>query len=328
MAAARSILDAAKALLLEGGRTSWTLFRILVPISIATRILAQMGVLEHLGAMLGPVMKVVGLPGSMGLVWATALATNLYGGILVFASLAPEEGLTVAQVSVLATMMLVAHGLPLELRIAQKAGPRLRATAVIRFGGALVLGFVLHQLYARGGFLQTPNTALWRPAAPDPSWLAWAIGEARKLVTIFGIILCLLALMKLLRRIGITAVLTRLLKPVLTMLGMSEAAAPVTIIGITMGLTYGGGLIIEEAHSGRLSPRDVFFSLTFMGLCHSLIEDTLLMTVLGAHVSGIFWGRILFASLAIALLVRLIGRLPEASFNRFFFRPAPAKDET
>ena len=110
---------------------------------------------------------------------------------------------------------------------------------------------------------------------------------------------------------------TKLLAPVLRLLGMSRNAAPVTIVGMTLGLTLGGGLIIQEARSGRLEKRDVFFSITLMGLCHSLIEDPLLMMALGAHLSGTLWARLLFALLAIFLLVNLLRYVPEKTFGRF-----------
>ncbi len=48
----------------------------------------------------------------------------------------------------------------------------------------------------------------------------------------------------------------------------------------------------------------MFFSLTLMGLCHSLIEDTMLMVMIGAHLSGILWARLVFAILAVALVVK------------------------
>jgi hypothetical protein len=76
-------------------------------------------------------------------------------------------------------------------------------------------------------------------------------------------------------------------------------------------------LIIQEARSGRLEKRDVFFSITLMGLCHSLIEDPLLMMALGAHLSGTLWARLLFALLAIFLLVNLLRYVPEKTFGRF-----------
>ncbi len=319
------ILSVADKLLRDACRTSLTLFKITIPISILTKLAAEAGLVDQLGIALGPVMEIVGLPGSMGLVWATAMVTHLYGGMIVFASIAPGADLTVAQVTVLTTMMLVAHALPVELRIAQKAGPRFRVMALLRLGSAFLLGWILYQIYSLTGSLQTANKSLFPPVQANPTWFGWLVGELRNLVAIFLIILCLLAVMKLLERLGVTALLTRFLEPVLSAMGMSRAAAPVTIIGMTLGLSYGGGLILQEARSGRLSQRDIFFSLAFMGLCHSIVDDTLLMMVFGGHLSGILWARVLFALLVIFLLVRVFRRLPAQDFERYCFRTAGSR---
>ena len=140
---------------------------------------------------------------------------------------------------------------------------------------------------------------------------------------IFAVIVVLLLVLKVLRRIGVEAAVTRLLEPLLERLGMSKDAAPITIIGMTMGLTYGGGLIIKEAKSGRLSRRDVLFSMTLMGLCHSLIEDTLVMSTLGAHHSGLVWGRLVLTLLSVFVFARVFGVLPEGA-KRHLFARAPA----
>ncbi len=273
---------------------SGELFKIIIPISIATRFLQQWGIVDQLGLLLGPVMELVGLPGQLGLVWATAMVTSIYGGMVVFASVAPGLELSVAQVTVLGSMILVAHGLPVELRIAQKAGTRFRAMALIRVGGALLLGWILHVCYQFSGTLQQENHALWNPAKVEPTWNGWMVAELRTMVIIFLIILGLMTFLQVLKKMGISDLMTRFLEPVLAVLGMGREAAPITIIGMTLGLSYGGGLIIQEAQSGRLSKQDVFSSVALMGLCHSIFEDTLLLMVLGAHVSGIFWGRLLF----------------------------------
>jgi hypothetical protein len=89
---------------------------------------------------------------------------------------------------------------------------------------------------------------------------------------------------------------------------------------MTLGLSYGGALIIQEARSGQLSSQDVFFSLALMGLCHGIVEDTLVMMVLGGHLSGILWGRIVFSLLMIYFLVKLLSRLPDEIFGRLFCR--------
>ena len=316
----KSLQQAVQELLHQALTTSATLFKIIVPISIATRLLQQWGVVEQVGGLLGPVMELVGLPGQIGLVWATAMVTNLYGGMVVFASVAPGRGLTVAQVTVLTTMMLVAHALPVELRIAQKAGTRFRVMAALRIGGALLLGWLLNLGYQLSGTLQQENRAIWNPPAVDPSWSGWLLGELRNMVSIFLIILSLMTLLRLLKALGISDLMTRLLEPVLKLLGMGREAAPLTIIGMTLGISYGGGLIINEAQSGRLSRQDIFFSMAMLGLCHSLIEDSLVMMLLGGHVSGVFWGRLLFSLLAFGLLCLLVKRLPPALFERYLVR--------
>lgn len=316
----RRLFNALITLLYDALRTAGELFRIIVPVALITRLLELVGAIEPIGDLLAPFMHLVGLPGELGLVWATTMVTNLYGGMVVFASLAPGLDLTIAQVTVLTSMMLIAHALPVELRIAQKAGPRMRVMVCLRFGGALIYGTLLNQLYLVSGMLQQPSHALWQPPPVDPSWIGWGLGLLETLATIFAIILCLLALLRLLEQIGITGWLTSNLAPLLGWLGMQREVAPVTIIGMSLGISYGGGLILREARSGTLGKRDLFLSLALMGLCHSVIEDTLVMMVMGGHLSGILVGRVLFSLIAVRLLVIVLRRVPDATFERWIFR--------
>lgn len=301
-------------------RTTTVLLKITIPISLLTKLLKEAGVTDQLGILLSPVMGLLGLPGSMGLVWATAMLTNLYTAMIVFASLAPEAHLSVAQVTVLCTLMLVAHGLPVEIGIARSAGPRVRAMTAVRIGGAVLMGGCLNQIYLITGFLQQPNKAIWNPPPQETAWMAWATGELRNILWIFLIILTLLFVMRILHAIGLMNILTRGLEPGLTFLGIGREAAPITIIGMMVGLSYGGGLIIQEARSGHLQNRDVFFSLALMGLSHSLIEDTLLMMVLGGSISGVLFGRVFFSLLIIFIMVKLMKSCSEETFDRYFYR--------
>ncbi len=61
---------------------------------------------------------------------------------------------------------------------------------------------------------------------------------------------------------------------------------------------------------------DVFFSITLTGLCHSLIEDPLVMMALGAHLSGTLRARLLFALPVIFGLGNLLRKVPEKTFGR------------
>ena len=299
---------------------AWELFRIIIPISILTRLLQQAGVIDHIGHFIGPLMHLVGLPGEMGLVWATAMVINIYSALIVFASLAPGLGLTMAQVTIITTMILIAHALPVELRIAQKVGTRFRAMLLLRVGGAFLLGWLLHVIYQASGTLQQPSQALWSPPAAGPSWGSWLLAQGQSLLVIFVIIFSLVMLLAILKKCGFSDLMTRLLEPLLTFLGMSREVAPLAIIGMTLGISYGGGLLIREAEAGYLSKKDIFISLALMGLCHSVIEDTLVMLVFGAHLSGILWGRLAFTLLVVFLLARLIRWVPQVVFDRYLVR--------
>jgi Membrane protein, putative len=128
------------------------LFRIMIPMIIVVKILKEIGAIEILGQWLAPVMGIVGLPGSMGLVWAATMVAGFFPGMIVFADLAASEMLTVGQVTVLTSMMLIAHSLPVELQIADKAGPRWLSMGVLRIGGALLYGLILNQILLWGNW--------------------------------------------------------------------------------------------------------------------------------------------------------------------------------
>ena len=55
------------------------LLKILIPVSIIVKILEVFGLIEVVASYISGVMGVMGLPGEFGLVWATAMLTNIYG---------------------------------------------------------------------------------------------------------------------------------------------------------------------------------------------------------------------------------------------------------
>ncbi|MCK4807214.1 MAG: hypothetical protein KAT09_06190 [Candidatus Aegiribacteria sp.] len=110
----------------EAAGVSFILFRIMVPVVIAVKILGELGLVKYIAAAFTPLMSLVGLPGEMGLVWATAVITNMYGGIVILASIAPGLHMSTAQITVIACMILVAHSMPVETTISRKTGVRIR----------------------------------------------------------------------------------------------------------------------------------------------------------------------------------------------------------
>ena len=310
----------------EAVQVSFSLFKIMIPIILGVKLLQELGLVAYLAMPLSPVMDLMGLPGEMGLVWATAMVNNIYGAMIVFVSLSSEFPLTTAQVTVLGTIILIAHSLPMELEIARKSGARFLFQFTIRVGSALVVGILLHHLYSWAGWLQTPNHLLWAPEPQPENLLGWALDQVQNLGIIFGIIFGLIVLMKLLDFFKVTRLFIRVFNPVLKLLGIGPAATPLTIIGMVMGIAYGGGLIIHEARSGEIANKDIFFAISFMGLAHSVFEDTLLMVLLGAHVSGLLWFRVIYAMIFIFILVRVVSKMPIKVFEKYLFKPGQIRE--
>lgn len=321
------ILRLAGDLLRDAVSASYELFKIMVPAIILVKILQELGLIQYLAWPLKPVMGLLGLPAEMGLAWATALVNSVYAGIIVFLSLAQDMNLTVAQVTVFAVIVLIGHSLPVEGAIAQKSGAKFPFQAGVRVLGAFLLGFILHHAYDASGTLQGPAAILFQTEPQtDQTLMQWGIAAGRDLLWIFVIVLSLMAMMRVLQALRAVDLMNRVLRPVLRLIGIGPKASTITIIGFTLGLSYGGGLIISESRSGNVDRKDVFYSLTLMGLSHSMIEDTLLMVLLGGHLSGIFWGRFLFSMAFMAVLVQITRRLPEKFCNRFLWGPPRQQD--
>ena len=288
----------------------WSLVKIMIPVLLIVRVIELMGWIEILASLIEPIMVLVGLPGETGLVWMSAMVSNIYTGMAVFYQLAMADQLTVAQVSVLGAMILIAHALPMEATIAKATGVSLWFTLSLRIGGALVLGALLHLVYSHFSLLQTPVPVVWQPELGDSSWISWTIAQIKMLLAALAIIAGLTLLIRLLRLLGIERLIYWLLAPALRALGIGAKATNIMIVGLTLGLSFGGGLLIKEAKSGQLPGKDIFLTMAFLGLCHSLIEDTLLILLLGADLSAVLWARLAFGLLVIAALSRILALLP------------------
>ncbi len=286
-------------------RVYWALVKIMVPVLIIVKLLDAFGASHYLSLVLSPLMEFVGLPAEMGIVWAAAILVNIYTSMAVFFSIALLEPLTVAQMTVLATMILIAHGLPMESAISKAAGLGWLYTISLRIGGALVLGVILHWGFDAFSLLQQPNQVLWRPEVLDDSLLSWLIVQLQTLLFAFVMISSLVVIMRLLDYFGIEKLLHWLLTPFLKLLGIGKEAANITIIGMILGLSFGGALLIEQAKSGQVSKRNIFLAMSLLCLCHSIIEDTLLVMLLGADLLGVLWARLIFSFIFVMVLARV-----------------------
>ena len=92
----------------------------MIPMILIVEIAEKLGAVELLSQFFEPVMSSLGLPSSTAVVWVTTILTNIYAGILVLVN--TDITLSVAQVTILGSLMLLCHGLPLEGTISKRAG--------------------------------------------------------------------------------------------------------------------------------------------------------------------------------------------------------------
>ena len=112
--------------------------------------------------------------------------------MIVLYSIAADNTLIVAQMTVLGGLLLMAHCLPIEARIAQLAGMRMRVAIITRMFRAFAFAWLLHIFYDQTQTLQEPAQMMWQPQ-PVPDGLGyWLLAQAKALVMIQVIIVILL----------------------------------------------------------------------------------------------------------------------------------------
>lgn len=298
-------------------RRSWRMFitvaKVMLPVMVVVQAAQQLGLVAVIGGFISPFMSVLNLPAEAGIIWATTLLVGMYGGIASLAGLASSIDMTTGQVSALCAMMLFAHAIPVEQSIVRRAGASFAATAALRIGTAAVYGAAVSWASHYTGVLADPVSFEWLRgsslmSAGGSGVFAWLQSTAFSLALTFLIIMGLAFALDMLERLGITRRFTAAMMPLLRLSGLDARVAPVTTVGVLLGLTYGGALIIEEAEKQKFSARTRFLALSWLSLSHSLIEDTLLLMALGADVWVILVGRVMLTLAIVAALAKLIWR--------------------
>ncbi|MEN9063235.1 nucleoside recognition domain-containing protein [Ponticoccus litoralis] len=297
----------------------YVLARITIPVTIAAELLSRMGVIEAVAPAFAPVMSLVGLPPELGLAWLTGMVVGIWGAVPLVSALVPVSSLSTADITVFSALLLFAHALPIEQKIVQKAGPGMTATTLLRVAGGLLYAYLLHRVLAATGWLAAPAEPLWIPMNAPDDWAAFFIGLTETMISMLVILVGLTWALDLLKYTGVLDLLMWVLAPVLRLAGVRREAGHLTAVGLFLGISYGGGLLIREARSGAVSPRQVFVSCVFMGFAHSVIEDTMIVLALGADIGGVLIGRIAFALAATAAIAALVRAMSDETFFSWCF---------
>ena len=306
-----------KKLVVDIWEVSTTLFKIMIPTLIIVKIAQELGLDAVLVALMTPAMSLMHLPAEMAIVLTTTMLTNPYAGLLVAAGLPAISDLSVGQASNMALFMLLTHSLPVEGMISRRAGVRLRVILTLRIGGALLICALLAQLFAITGWYGAPaqlNLPSYTPAADLTGWL---INQFWALVFIQIIIILLLFFLEILKIIGVEKLIALCLKPFLHFMKISQRGATIAIVGVTLGLGFGSGLLLRDVATGTIDKKDVFGVVCFINLLHSVFEDTAIVMLLGSSLVIILGARFIFALVFTQLLMLAVDRLDERLWKRW-----------
>ncbi|MEO0547439.1 MAG: nucleoside recognition domain-containing protein [Pseudomonadota bacterium] len=297
--------------------TFFDVAKIMVPVMALVHVAQELGLARVLGNWLAPLMQWIGLPGEAGIVWAIALLSGIYGGLGALIALVQAGGeggqavtLTALQFNSLVSMILFAHAIPVEQAIVRRAGASFTLTTLARVFCALAFAALMHAVGNATGWLSEPaSLGLLSVSEPTPGWIGWIVNTIKTMILMLVILFALLALVDWMKHVGLFDWLTRKMTPFFTALGIVPALAHLTTIGMMLGLTYGGGLILNETRNTKFSRKDLFAPLVGLSIFHAVFEDTVVMLAMGADFAVMLIWRPLFALVvlvAIAFLVRLL----------------------
>ena len=290
----------------ETTKIFWILFKVILPVVIVIRALELIGAIPFLAKFLEPLTSFIGIDGSLGLVWMAAILVNIYAGLAAFASLQAIFDYSIAETTILGLIILIAHSLPIEVAIAKKSRISWIFNLSFRFINAIVAGKILNLIFTKYELFNEPNQSVLQVPNELVSNFEWATLQIQNFFIIFLIIFFIISTINILKALGVWSLIINIMKIPLSYLGMSEKVANIILIGLTLGISFGGGFLIEESKKNNISKKDILLSLSFLSLCHSIIEDTILILLLGSHISGILFFRFIYTVIIILLMKILL----------------------
>ncbi|MCX4029509.1 hypothetical protein H0A36_03615 [Endozoicomonas sp. SM1973] len=253
-----------------------------------------------------PIMSILDLPEEFSIVWLAAILTGVYGGVATFFTIASESyGYRLIDINVLSILILLAHALPVESRVSSLVGVGFVKATIFRIVNSIVCALLLMLFCNYFELLQSNvsfSSALITPKSFasyfDVIWQSIAIT-----VKMCVIIVLLFLLIELLKKLSLINLIEKLLLPLVSLLRLDIKLSHPLLIGILLGISYGGVLLKESL--GELSviySESIKKAIYFMNLSHSLIEDTLLVLMINANIVIVVIYRLAYSIIVIRLM--------------------------
>ncbi|SHI90928.1 nucleoside recognition domain-containing protein [Desulfofundulus thermosubterraneus] len=126
----------------KGFYTTWELTKVVVPVYIVVTFLKYTPAMDFIARFCEPAMKILGLPGEASIVLVLGNLLNIYAAIGAISSL----HLSAKAITILATMLLISHSLPIESAVSKKTGVSPLLMVGFRLVMSLLAGAALNLL--------------------------------------------------------------------------------------------------------------------------------------------------------------------------------------
>ena len=303
------MIEIVKRGLKQGLSLAWTLGKIVFPITIAVTILQYTPILPWFINFVAPLMQLIGLPGEAAMPLVLGNALNLYAGIGAIVSFE----FTVKEVFIMAMMLSFSHNLFIESALASRVGVSWWLISSIRVALALISAIVINLVW-QGGSEMAQYGLISGPTVELETWSAIFLHGLKTatiaVVQLSLVILPLMIVMQFLRELGWLTALSNMFAPFTRFLGMKENTSFTIVTGLTIGLAFGAGVMIQAVEEDGVSRKDMMLALIFLVTCHAVIEDTVIFIPLGISVWPLLVIRFSLAVI-LTLLVSISWRLVE-----------------
>lgn len=300
--------------LLAGLKTTWTLSKVIFPITLIVVILQYTPVLPWIIDFISPFMGLLGLRGEAAIPLVLGNALNLYAGIAGILSLE----LTVKEVFILATMLSFSHNIFIETGVALRVGVKLWVVLVVRFGLAILAAVIINLVWQGGGEVAKYGALKVSQQVPDGWGEIILLGLQKATFGVIQLALIVIPLMVIIQFLKDRNYLQKFsekLAPFTKVIGVQPNASLTLVAGLTIGLAYGAGVMIQAVQEDGVSKKDATLVFIFLVACHAVVEDTLIFMPLGIPIWPLLLIRLITA-FVLTIVVAYVWRKAEQSKHK------------
>lgn len=294
---------------IAGLKTTWSLGKIIFPITLLVTMLQFTPVLPFIIDLVAPLMGLFGLSGDAAIPLVLGNALNLYAGIAGILSLE----LTVKEVFILAVMLSFSHNIFIETGVALKVGVKLWVVLTVRFGLAAVSAILINLFWKGGGETAQYGFAPPLAAAPEGWGNIFLLGLEKASFGVLQLALIVIPLMIVIQVLKDKHYLQRIsegMGPLTRLLGVQKNASVTLASGLVFGLAMGAGVMIQAVQEDGVSRKDATLVFIFLVACHAIVEDTLIFIPLGIPIWPLLAIRVATA-LILTILISYLWRRAE-----------------